>query len=118
MNRVVQLVLAGVAGAVVSLPLGVHLGGGGRLLYTTPSPDGSERVEFHAPPRWRAWLAPAADLAATVRLVRVGDAEPLSEDSPVIELSGAGPALWTAGSVQVGTTAVFDRRSGRWRTEP
>lgn len=118
MKRFAQLLLAAVVGAVVSLPLGIYLGGGINLFYTTASPDGRERVEFHTPARWQAWLAPAADLAATARLVRVGDGEPLSEDSPVIELSGAGPAIWTPAGVQVGTTAVLDRRSRRWQTGP
>lgn len=118
MKRLVQLSLAAVAGAAASLPLGIYLGGGANLLYATASPDGRERVEFHTPARWRALLAPAADLAATARLVRVGDAVLLSEDSPVIELSGAGPAIWTSAGIQVGTTAVLDRQSGRWQIGP
>ena len=116
MRRSVEFALAVLLGVVVALPIGIQLGGGERLLYTTPSPDGRERVEFYAPPRWRAWLAPDFDSAGTLRLVRINDAESLSEDSAVIELSGAGPVFWWEDKVQLGTTAVLDRRTRRWDT--
>lgn len=116
MKRPVELALALLLGVVVALPIGAQLGGGERLLYATPSPNGLERVEFYAPPRGRAWLAPDFDLAGTLRLVRVNDAESLSEDSAVVELSEAGEVYWSKDSVQLGTTAVLDRRTRRWDT--
>lgn len=103
---------------VVAFLLGVWAGGGERLLYVAVSPDGRERVEVYTPTRLQRWVEQRKDLPGVLRLVHVSDAGPVGSDSEVIELSGAGSAIWSETTVQLGTTAVFDRKSGRWQTVP
>ena len=57
-----------------------------------------------------------ADMLGFVRLVRVAGNEELGT-SEAFELSGSDPAFWDRGVAQVGTSAVFNRASGRWSTQ-
>jgi hypothetical protein len=106
------LALGLVAGLAGGVALGAWGAGGARLITTLPSPDGRQRVELYAPTRWQG-LGMSADLPAVARLVRVADSAPLGESAP-FEASGEVRPIWSATEVQIGTTAVADRRTGRW----
>ena len=107
-------VIAGIMlGAALCVPLGVYWGGGMRLIDVLRSPDGRERIEYYTPSRWQLLFARRGDMPAIARLVRLDDTA-VVHDSGVFDLSGEGQAIWAGNVVQIGTSAVYDRRTARW----
>lgn len=96
--------------------LGIYSSGGSTLLFSVSSPDKAERLDFYSATRWQSLGHGNADMLGFVRLVRVAGNEELGT-TEAFELSGSGPAFWDRGVVQVGTSAVFNRASGRWSTQ-
>jgi len=109
-------VIAAMALAAVALALGLHLGGGARLLAVEVSPDGRWQVEEYSPTRWQALFSRTREVPAVLRLVSRPDGERVGPDSPVVDLDDAGTPAWNAAGVSVGVVARFDRRAGRWRS--
>ena len=96
----------------VGLAVGVYLAGGATLSNSNSSPDRRERLDFYHATRWQElWIS--ADSPGFVRLVRLAGDETLST-SPPFEMSGSGEVSWDERGVHVGSTASFDRRTGRW----
>lgn len=113
MIRVRTLLLALAAALALGVALGAYAGGGEKLADIKPSPDGRERLEFYYPDRWRSFWNPHADYYVQARLVRVPSAEVLGTSAP-FDMSGDGEVFWERDTVQIGTSAVFDRRTGKW----
>lgn len=90
--------------------LGIYWSGGSTAILQQSSPDGRERVEFVTPTRGQA-LFLDYEMPARARLVAGGKV--LGTSAP-FELSGQGEVFWEKDVVQVGTSAVFDRSTGKW----
>lgn len=105
------------AGSGVTIPVVSYMEGGSRLIDVALSPDGRYRVEQYSPKRWQVWVEPPADMPGFARLSRTNEGQSLG-DSEVFEQSGNGTIDWFPGGVQVGSSASFEYREGRWHTEP
>lgn len=105
------LTVAAVFGAGISV--GVYQEGGAATPFFQLSPDGKERVDLHHATRWQAHRMPNADSPGFIRLARLAGDEPLGTPAPS-EMSGSGKVTWDETGVHVGSTATFDKRTGRW----
>lgn len=110
-SKYVRTVVAVFLFTIVAVSATRYFAGGGRLAYETPSPDGRSRLEFRIANRWQQWTSPSADMLGYVDL-HLADGSVVS--SPLFDMSGSGPVLWTSGGVQVGTAAVYDPVRRRW----
>lgn len=99
--------------AALLVALAVYLSGGSTELLSETSPDGRERIEFVTPTRGQQLFVSGYDMPARARLRRVGSNAVLGT-SGIFDLSGQGEVFWDKDRVQVGTSAVFDRKAGRW----
>jgi hypothetical protein len=107
-----RAVWIGLAVIVLGVLLGFYLSGGSKPIYTTASPDGKERIEFLTPTRGQQLFVSSYDMPARARL-RAADGEVLGT-SGAFDLSGQGQVYWDKDTVQVGTSAQFDRKTRRW----
>ncbi|WP_419809896.1 hypothetical protein [Sphingomonas sp.] len=115
-RRLKRLIVAIIT--VMSLSAGIAIGayfaGGATLTHSEVSPDGSERLDYYNATRWQALrMTGRADAPGFVRLVQLAGEETLGT-SPPFETSGSGEVTWDKERVSVGSTASFDRRTGRW----
>ena len=104
------------AGVLIALLLAVagyvYGTGGAERFGVQRSPDGKEAIEFYTATRWQKLSGPSGDLVGTVAL-RPGDNAPIARSAP-FAMSGEGEVFWGAAQVQIGTSARFDRQTGRW----
>lgn len=115
MNRrsLLGAVLAFVVGAATATPITMHAAGGRKLIGVENGPGGVERVEIYGPDNGEAWFyARGYDMPGRVRLTNTRNSTVLGT-SPLLELSGAGAAVWTDGAVRIGS-ATFDRKKQSW----
>ena len=101
------VLLAIVAGA------GLYLTGGAKPVMSDVSPDGRERLELASPSRWEWLTGPSADMAVTARIFDVASGSS-SVRSPVFEASGEAETFWEADRVQIGSSAAYNRTTGKW----
>lgn len=110
------LLLLLIAGAIAAAWLIPYERGGSTLIATQRSPDGREQVQLYSATRWQAMWQPNADLLGFATLSRVADGRTVATSS-AFEMSGEGEVFWTKDGVQVGSSAVFDRATGRWSVQ-
>lgn len=99
--------------AALLVALTVYLSGGSTEILSETSSDGRERIEFVTPTRGQQLFVSGYDMPARARLRSVGSDAVLGT-SGVFDLSGQGEVFWNTDAVQVGTSAVFDRKTRRW----
>lgn len=83
------------------------------MIYSKVSPDGAERIDFYHPTRWQSWFHTDEDMPASVTLTRLAGEETLGA-SGVFNLAGGAEVFWDKATVQIGSSAVFDRDTGKW----
>lgn len=113
-KRVRRIAVVAFALAVVGVPVTHYFIGGGRSAGVERSPDGRSRLEFRLASRWQQWTHPGADQLGYVSLYQEGGDV---VNSPLFDLSGAGPVVWATSGVQVGTVAVYEPAHRRWSVD-
>jgi hypothetical protein len=112
-GKVIPAIVSATLLVVGAVAFALYGSGGSRLFETSRSPKGDEQIDFYSATRWQAMRNPNADLQGYVRLRRVADGAVLGT-SDAFELSGESLVIWRADRIQIGTSAVYDRASGKW----
>ena len=113
---VLAAAVAFLLGLAVAFPLGLKLGGTGRLISVETSPDGKERLELYRPGPLQQLLGYGGDDYAVARLSSIAEASSGAASAPFYD-EGAGSTHWSREAVDVGTAARFDRATGRWSVQ-
>ena len=112
MRRGLHRIVLGSVALIAAAGGAVYLSGGAELISSYAAPDGREKVELVGPTRWQQLIAGNADMPGVARFVDANGV--VVATSPMLELSGEGQVYWQADSVQVGSSAIYDRRARRW----